>query len=134
MIVVTAFLLRQGRPVASMLPTMTLFAMASVKIMPVFQRLMNALNMIKDAIPSVNVIFRDLKNLEPQFCLPAVVRRRVLLGRYSVDWFTALLIITTAALLVAHGVAFPSKLKGRPPGDQNDPVERSHKTQKTDSY
>ncbi len=40
-------------------------------------------------------------------------QRDVLLGRYSVEWFTTLLIVTIVLWCVAYGLAFPSKLSGR---------------------
>lgn len=40
-------------------------------------------------------------------------QRDVLLGRYSLDWMTALLILTPILWLIANGIARPSKRSGR---------------------
>lgn len=75
MLGVTALLVQQGHPIVSLMPTLALFGVAAFRLMPMFNRLMMALSLIRDGLPSVKVVYRDLKHLEQHSHLLAMSGR-----------------------------------------------------------
>jgi ATP-binding cassette, subfamily B, bacterial PglK len=60
-----ALLLARGRPVASLIPTLTLFAVAVVRLIPAFARITGALNQLRFGRAAVQGVYADLVELEP---------------------------------------------------------------------
>lgn len=64
LLTVTIFLVQQGRPTESLIPTLALFGVAGFRLMPIFNRLLMAMSSIRSGLPSVKVIYDDLRLLE----------------------------------------------------------------------
>ena len=61
-----ALLVLQHRPMQEIVPTLTLLALASVRMMPSVNRIVNAAVYVKWGIPAVDAVYRDLTELEPR--------------------------------------------------------------------
>jgi len=64
-------LLTSGQDMAAIFPTLSLFAMASMRLAPSLNRIVSSLNSIRYFTPSVNVIYNDLVWLHEHGQLPA---------------------------------------------------------------
>ena len=66
LVIVAVIFIAQGRPLAGIMPTLTLFAAASVRLIPSFNRITMALSQIRYGHHAVDVIYDDLCSLEAQ--------------------------------------------------------------------
>jgi len=64
MMLIAALMIWQGRPMASIIPILTLFAMATVRLMPSIQQMSSMYTTLRYNIVSLNPIYDDLKELE----------------------------------------------------------------------
>src|SRR5262249_39092288 len=65
-IVLTALvsvMLRQGQPLNALLPTLGLFAAAAFRIMPAANKIINAIQIVRNALPAVDVLTEELQAL-----------------------------------------------------------------------
>jgi len=63
MMLISAFMIWQGRPMSAIIPILTLFAMATVRLMPAFHSLSTLYTNLKYNIVSINPLYDDLKLL-----------------------------------------------------------------------
>jgi len=64
MMLISLLMVWQGRPMAAIIPTLTLFAMATVRLMPAVQSISSMYTSLKYNIASIDPIYGDLKKLE----------------------------------------------------------------------
>lgn len=64
MMLISAILVWQGRPMSTIIPILTLFAMATVKLMPAVQQLSTLYTTLRYNLVAVDPIYDDLKELE----------------------------------------------------------------------
>jgi len=64
MMAIAALLVWQGRPMSAIIPILTLFAMATVRLMPSIQQLSSMYTNLRYSIVSIEPIYEDLKELE----------------------------------------------------------------------
>lgn len=64
MLLVSVLLLWQDRPMSAIIPTLTLFAMATVRLMPSVQQIVSMYTNVRYNIVTLNPIYDDLKQLE----------------------------------------------------------------------
>ena len=70
MMLIAALMVWQGRPMSTIIPILTLFAMATVRLMPAVQQLSSLYTKFKYNVAAINPIyedFRDLKEYREQF-------------------------------------------------------------------
>jgi ATP-binding cassette subfamily C protein len=63
MLIIILIIIWQGRDIESTIPILALFGAATVKLMPAFKEMVNALTNVRYAIYSVNPVHDDLKSL-----------------------------------------------------------------------
>jgi ATP-binding cassette subfamily C protein len=63
-LMVAVLLIWQNRPMAAIIPILTLFAMATVRLMPSIQQIVSLYAVLRYNIVSVDIGYADLKNLE----------------------------------------------------------------------
>jgi ABC-type multidrug transport system fused ATPase/permease subunit len=61
---ITIFMINEGREFSQIIPVLTLFGVAAVKLMPIFNNIINQITTINYSAPSVYTIFEDLELLE----------------------------------------------------------------------
>lgn len=61
---IAALMVWQGRPMSTIIPVLTLFAMATVRLMPSIQQISKLYTNLRYNLVSVNPIYEDLKELE----------------------------------------------------------------------
>ena len=61
---IAAMLIAQGRPTQSIIPTLSLLAVAIVRMIPSFNRITTSLNLIRYGRFALDVVFRDITELE----------------------------------------------------------------------
>lgn len=64
MLLVSVLLVWQDRPMSTIIPTLTLFAMATVRLMPSVQEIVSLYTSVRYNIVTLNPIYNDLKELE----------------------------------------------------------------------
>lgn len=64
MLLIAVMLVWQGRPMSSIIPILTLFAMATVRLMPSIQQLISMYTNLRYNLVTINPIYHDLKELE----------------------------------------------------------------------
>lgn len=64
MLLISVLLVWQGRPMGVIIPILTMFAMATVKLMPSIQQLVSMYTNLKYSMVSLDPIYDDLKELE----------------------------------------------------------------------
>jgi len=64
MLMVAILLIWQGRSMSAIIPILTLFAMATVRLMPSVQKIATIFTKLRYSIVSINPIYADLKELE----------------------------------------------------------------------
>jgi ATP-binding cassette, subfamily B, bacterial PglK len=64
MLSISAFLVWQGRPMSSIIPILTLFAMATVRLMPSVQGISKKYTNLRYNLVSLNPVYDDLRELE----------------------------------------------------------------------
>ena len=63
MMLIAIMMVWQGRAVSAIIPVMTLFAMATVRLMPAIQKLTSMLTMLRYNVVSVEPVYKDMKAL-----------------------------------------------------------------------
>ena len=66
MMLISVLMVWQGRPMAAIIPTLTLFAMAVVRLMPAVQSISSMYTSLQYNIASLDPLFNDLKMLEEE--------------------------------------------------------------------
>jgi ATP-binding cassette, subfamily B, bacterial PglK len=64
MMIISAIMVWQGRPMSTIIPILTLFAMATVRLMPAVQQLSTMYTGIRYNLVAINPLYDDLKELE----------------------------------------------------------------------
>ncbi|MGB4205603.1 MAG: ABC transporter ATP-binding protein [Bacteroidales bacterium] len=64
-ILIALIMVLQGRPIADVVPILTLFAVAIIRLMPAIQKITQTLTEIRYNLPSVNAVYDDLSYLLP---------------------------------------------------------------------
>ena len=66
MMLISLLLLWQGRPMSAIIPTLTLFAMATVRLMPAIQAMSSMFSSLQYNLASLDPLYDDLKFLEKE--------------------------------------------------------------------
>lgn len=74
MIVTTVLLLVRGQEMQEVLPLLALFAIAAMRLMPSVNRIVGSFTAIRTFTPSVNVVYRDLLEIEENQATHATAR------------------------------------------------------------
>lgn len=64
-ILIALLMVLQGRPIENVVPILTLFAVAIIRLMPAIQQITQTLTDIRYHLPSVNAVYDDLMYLRP---------------------------------------------------------------------
>ena len=64
MMIISALMVWQGRPMSTIIPILTLFAMATVRLMPAVQQFSSMYTAVRYNLVAINPIYDDLKGLE----------------------------------------------------------------------
>ncbi|MCC5908768.1 MAG: ABC transporter ATP-binding protein [Balneolaceae bacterium] len=64
---ITLIMVWEGRPFSVIIPLLTLFGMAGIKLMPIFSSVIKESNSLRYNAASVHVVYEDLKHLEKKF-------------------------------------------------------------------
>lgn len=85
MLMVSVLLLWQDRPMSAIIPTLTLFAMATVRLMPSVQQIVSMYTNVRYNMVTINPIYDDLKELEEynaRFLQDRKSNNQITLNRY----------------------------------------------------
>lgn len=64
MMLIAALMVWQGRPMSAIIPILTLFAMATMRLMPSIQQLSSEYTTVRHTLVSIDPVYNDLKELE----------------------------------------------------------------------
>lgn len=82
--ILVSSMLWQGKAIASILPTLGLFAAVTFRLMPSANRIISSIQQLRYGLPVVNMLHKEL-NLEPDECLIASASPAVFKSRFEIE-------------------------------------------------